>query len=288
MSRHDEATGVIHDIGYQHYSGPRLGRGHIARSMYVHSVRTAFGLGRSARTKFLPVGLFAMACVAAVILVVVNNLSPVPVLSYVGLAGTFSYAAAVFVAIVGPELVSRDLRNNLLSMYFSRPVTRTDYALTKLAALASAVFILVAGPMLILYLGAVFSGKYNFSGITDQTGHFLLGLLAAAIQAIVLAAIAVPLAALTGRRVFATGVIIALFLLTEPVYGVLSDIGGSTLSYLAGLINPSSLLNGVDRWLFGEGTVDVGQYGPVYGLVAVVVAAAGVGLSILRYRTVKA
>ena len=286
MSRHAE-TGVIHDIGYQHYSGPRLGRGYVARSMYVHSLRTAYGLGRSARTKFLPVGLFGLACVAGLILVVVNTLSPVPVISYVGAVGAFSYAAAVFVAVVGPELVSRDLRNNLLSMYFSRPMTRIDYALTKLAALATAVFVLLTGPVLIMYLGAVFSGKNGFTGFADQTGHFFLGLLAAAIHSIVLAALAVPLASLTGRRVFATGMIIALFLLTEPITGVLSKIGTGSLSDLAGLFNPSSLLNGVDRWLFGDGTVSVGSFGPVYGLVAVAVTAAGVGLSILRYRTVK-
>ena len=41
-------TGVIHDIGYQRYEGPRLGRGYSMRALYVHSVRSAYGLGRSA------------------------------------------------------------------------------------------------------------------------------------------------------------------------------------------------------------------------------------------------
>ena len=47
-------TGVIHDIGYQRYRGPRLGRGYAARSLYLHSLRTAFGLGRSAKAKVFP------------------------------------------------------------------------------------------------------------------------------------------------------------------------------------------------------------------------------------------
>ena len=39
-------TGVIHDIGYRRYTGPRLGRAQIARALYWHSLRSAFGIGR--------------------------------------------------------------------------------------------------------------------------------------------------------------------------------------------------------------------------------------------------
>ena len=42
-----QPAGVIHDIGYQRYTGPRLGRRYVAGSLYVHGLRTAFGLGRS-------------------------------------------------------------------------------------------------------------------------------------------------------------------------------------------------------------------------------------------------
>ena len=39
-------AGVIHDIGYQHYEGPRLGRAAIIRALGWHSLRSAFGIGR--------------------------------------------------------------------------------------------------------------------------------------------------------------------------------------------------------------------------------------------------
>ena len=65
MASVDNPAGVIHDIGYQRYTGPRLGRGYITRSLYVHSLRSAFGLGRSGKAKVFPfivVGLaFAVA-----------------------------------------------------------------------------------------------------------------------------------------------------------------------------------------------------------------------------------
>jgi ABC-2 type transport system permease protein len=283
-----ENTGVIHDIGYQRYDGPRLGRAYASRSLYVHSVRCAFGLGRSAWAKVLPVGLLAIACMAALVLVVVNTQLPVQVIDYVGIASTFTYATTVFVAIVAPELVSTDLRGNLLSLYLSRPLRRSDYALTKLAALATAVFVVLAAPMVILFLGMAFSTDDGISGVFSEAGGMLQGFLAAAIHAVVLAALALPFASLTARRVFATGMIIAVSLLTTPVSGALLSFSTGDAAYLAGLITPGNLLNGIDRWLFAGGTFDVGPYGPVYGLVAAAIVAVGTACTIWRYQKVKA
>ena len=42
-----EATGGgIYDLGYRHYTGPRLGRPHAVWAMYVQSLRSIFGIGR--------------------------------------------------------------------------------------------------------------------------------------------------------------------------------------------------------------------------------------------------
>src|SRR5260221_203070 len=53
-------TGVIHDIGYQTYDGPRFGRGKIAIALCWHSFRSAFGFGRGAKAKILPVFAFVI------------------------------------------------------------------------------------------------------------------------------------------------------------------------------------------------------------------------------------
>jgi ABC-2 type transport system permease protein len=282
-------TGVIHDIGYQHYEGPRLGRGYSMRSLYVHSVRSAFGLGRSAWAKLLPIGLLGFASMASLVLVVVNTQLPNPVIDYVGMASTFTYAATAFVAVVAPELVSVDLRSNLLQLYLSRPLRRSDYALTKLAALATAAFLLFAIPMLIMFLGMAFNTETGIGGVFDELGGFLLGLLAAAIHAALLAALGLPIASLSGRRVFATGMIIAVFLLTTPVSGALQAFGSGALADLGGLLDPSSLLNGVDQWLFGQsiGIVQTGDFGAVYALVTAALIALGTYLAVFRYKKVK-
>jgi ABC-2 type transport system permease protein len=282
-----ENTGVIHDIGYQRYEGPRLGRGYASRSLFIHTVRGAYGLGRSAWAKVLPFGLLSLACIAALVLVVVNTQIG-EVIDYVGIAATFTYAATVFVAIVAPELVSTDLRGNVLSLYLSRPLRRSDYALTKLAALATAVFVMLGAPMVILFLGMAFSTDDGLAGVLGEAGGLLQGFVAAAIHATVLAALALPFASLTGRRVFATGMIVAVSLLTAPISGAVMAFSQSDEAYLGWLINPVSMLNGVDRWLFEGGTVDVGPYGPVFGAVALAVVAAGTACTVWRYRKVKA
>ena len=48
-------AGVIHDLGYQRYDGPRLGRAQIVRALAWHSFRGAFGFGRGAKAKIIPV-----------------------------------------------------------------------------------------------------------------------------------------------------------------------------------------------------------------------------------------
>ena len=48
-----ERSGVIHDLGYRRYDGPRHGAATIARTLYVTGLRHAFGLGRSGRSKVL-------------------------------------------------------------------------------------------------------------------------------------------------------------------------------------------------------------------------------------------
>ncbi|GGS30518.1 ABC transporter permease [Actinokineospora fastidiosa] len=278
--------GVIHDIGYQRYAGPRLGPGYSARSLYVHSLRGAYGLGRSPWAKVLPIGLLGLASIAALILVIVNSQLPAPVIDYVGIASTFTFAATVFVAVVAPELVSVDLRTKLLQLYLSRPLSRSAYALTKVAALATATFLLFAIPMLVMFIGMAFGTDTGIGGVFDELGGLLLGLLAAVVHAALLAALGLPIASLSGRRVFATGMIIGVFLLTAPISAILRELDPGALGALAGLLDPTSLLNGVDTWLFGSdialGAID--GYGPVYGAVTLALIALGTACAVWRYR----
>ena len=62
---------------------------------------------------------------------------------------------AIFVAAQAPAVMSRDLRYRVISLYFSRPLGRSDYVQAKYAAMVTALFVLMALPLTILFLGAL-------------------------------------------------------------------------------------------------------------------------------------
>ena len=59
--------GVIHDLGYRGYDGPRLGRVQIVKALTWHSFRSAFGIGRGVKGKIVPVLTFIAMCLPALV-----------------------------------------------------------------------------------------------------------------------------------------------------------------------------------------------------------------------------
>ena len=283
-------TSVIHDIGYQRYQGPRLGRGYAVRSLYQHSMRAVFGIGRGAKAKIFPWLIIGIALAFALIAIAVRTLTDQQLVSYDGYANAMSYPVMMFLAIVAPELVSRDLRDKVLPLYFSRPLGRSDYALTKLAALASAVVLLLGVPQLLMYVGAVFSRDNDYlSGAWSELKDLWPGLASAGIYALVLSGLSLLIASLTSRRAFGAAGVVAVFLLSTPIVGILIAIGSPTMQKLAFLANPMTMVQGVQDWLFGkppgDGS-DIGGFGPVYGLSVAALIAVSVALLLVRYRKV--
>jgi ABC-2 type transport system permease protein len=289
MSEPAREPSVIHDIGYQRYAGPRLGRGHVVTAMYVHGLRAAFGFGRSAKAKIFPWLVVGITTLVAVILAAVRSQTGVQALNYIQFADAMSWLVIFFVAIVAPELVSRDLRAGVLPLYFSRPLRAADYVAAKLAALVSAVWLLLAGPQFVMFLGAAFTTKKGVSGVWNELLDLLPGWGYSLLWALVFAGIALLVASLTGKRAFAAGGIVAVFLMTTPVVVALAFLG-STWSELAGLASPTTLVGGVGAWIDpGDGNgIPIGRFGPVYAIEAVTLIAACLLLLLARYRKVAA
>ena len=279
---------VIHDIGYQRYTGPRLGRGAVLGAMYVHGVRSAFGFGRSAKSKIFPWLVFGITVLVAVILAAVRSQTGVVALNYVQFADAMSWLVILFVAIVAPELVSRDMRSGVLPLYFSRPLRALDYIGAKFLALATAVWMVLGIPQLIMFLGAAFTTKDGFSGVMTELGDVLPAWGYTAMWAVMFAAISLLVASLTGKRAFAAGGIVAVFLMTTPIVGVLSILPSETARELAGLASPMFLLQGISSWLIPGANTEfiVDRYGPVYVIAAITLIASCLLLLLARYRKV--
>jgi ABC-2 type transport system permease protein len=314
--------GVIHDIGYRRYTGRRLGRAQIIRALYWHSLRSAYGLGRGAKAKIVPVLAFVIMCLPAIVNAVAvarGNPRLVPYDTYANQLRVV--VMIIFIAAQAPELVSRDLRSHVLPLYFCRPLRRLDYPLAKLAAFIAACLALVEIPLVLLYLGTV-AQVHSGSAVWTQTRALIPGLLVGLMWAVLLAAIGLALASLSGRRAYATGSIAIYFFLTWILSGILiavternvvrtvtikppPGVSGSpgappgpfqghiitqvptTATHLSGLVSPFTTLDGVRQWLGGTspGPVPgVGGYGALYGAMLLVLLAASLGGLAARYR----
>jgi ABC-2 type transport system permease protein len=279
---------VIHDIGYQRYTGPRLGRGPVFGALYLHGLRAAFGLGRTAKAKIFPWLVVGIVALVAVIIAAVRTQTGFQALTYSTFADAMSWLIIFFVAVVAPELVSRDLRAGVLALYFSRPLSPGDYVGAKFASLVTAAWLLLGGPQLLMFLVAAFTTKTGMSGVWDEVLDVLPALAYSLLWALVFAAIGLLVASTTGKRAFAAGGIVAVFLMTTPVVGVLSILPSSSAQDLAGLASPMTLVGGIGAWLIdGPGTrQDVGSFGPVYAIEAATLILACVLLLLARYRKV--
>ncbi|MBU2668785.1 ABC transporter permease [Actinoplanes bogorensis] len=281
-------AGVIHDIGYQRYEGPRLGRSAMFGAIYQHGLRASFGLGRSAKAKIFPWLVVGIVLLVAVINAAVKAQANIILFDYFSFDDTLSWLVIFFVAIVAPELVSRDMRSGVLPLYFSRPLRAFDYIGAKFAALASAVFLLLGVPQFIMFLGGAFTTKNGASGVWNEFLDLLPGWGYSVLWALLFASISLLVASFTGKRAFAAGGIVAFFLMTAPVVGVLSILPSKTAQHLAGLANPMSLLTGVQSWLRGKTDLglDIGDFGVIYGIELFCLVTACVLLLLARYRKV--
>jgi ABC-2 type transport system permease protein len=281
-------AGVIHDIGYQRYEGVKLGRGALFGALFVHGIRAAFGLGRSAKAKIFPWLVAGIGLLIAVIDAGVKAKANITLFDYYQFDETMAILIVFFVAIIAPALVSRDLRAGVLPLYFSRPVRAADYVAAKVAALISAVWLLLGVPQLIIFLGSAFTTKTGMKGVWHEAGHLIPGWGYSVLWAVLFSAIGLLVASATGKQAFAAGGIVALFVVTTPIVGVLNILPSNKAHNLSGLASPESLVVGVSTWLRDDPKqgLDIGSFGPIYGIEFVCLVAALLLLLLARYRKV--
>ena len=290
-----QAAGVIHDLGYRGYDGPRLGRAQIVRALTWHSFRSAFGIGRGVKSKIVPLLAFVAMCLPALVNAFAVARGNQRLFGYDVYTPSLRVAVVtIFIAAQAPELVSRDLRSRVLPLYFCRPLRRGDYPLAKYLAMTAALLILIEVPLLVLYVGTIASVKGG-SAVWAQTRALIPGLGVGLMWAVLFAAIGLVLASLTGRRAYSTGIVAISCILTFFLALLLIDAEGGLKNptagaRVAGLFSPFTILDGVRVWLGGDQSnslvADPGGYGPLYGVVAVVLLAACLGGLAARYRKV--
>ena len=289
------AEGNIYDLGYQGYDGPRLGRSSVTLGLLRHTLASAYGIGRGGRAKVIPFGLGAMAVLPAVLAVGITALvsqsgagealgeaSPIRHDTYHGITVTL---VMLFCAAQAPELFGKDQRYNVLPLYFSRVLTRTDYAAARLGGLILAVFLVTVVPHLVLTLGEMLASD-PVTGLSDEAADIPRYLAVSALTSGLLAAIAAVIAAWVPRRAYATAAIIAVFLIPGIVVAVVQELAVSDLAQLLVFVSPGDIATGVNAAIFGvladSPAVAAADYPDWVYVVASAIGIAGSGALVVR------
>jgi ABC-2 type transport system permease protein len=295
--------GSIYDLGYQGYTGPRLGRRSAARALFGNTLRSAFGIGRSGRAKIAPLALGGLAVLPALLAVGIAALatqagagetfdrtSPVRYDTYHSLAITLYF---LFCAAQAPELFGRDQRFGVLPLYFSRALTRTDYALARIGGLFVALLIVDLLPQCILFVGRVLVASDPATGLANEASIVPRVLAQAFLTAGLLGGMSSLIASWTPRRAYATAAIIAVSIIPPVVVNLANSLSGGDVARLVILLSPADVLDGANAWIFGalsENPVvaTAGLPGIAYVAAGLVWVAATIALTIRRYQRVSA
>jgi hypothetical protein len=110
---------------------------------------------------------------------------------------------ALVVGIVAPPLIAQDVRSRAFLLYFSRPLTRIEYILGKMATVWVYLLSITAVPTLCLYVVGVFLSPQL--GVVQETWDLPLRIvLASAVLMVPTTALALAISSLTSESRYAT------------------------------------------------------------------------------------
>src|SRR5882724_10799383 len=145
-------------------------------------------------------------------------------------------AAFLFNCWVGPVLIAGDLTNGALPLFLSRPFSRADYVLGKLAVLGLLLSAVTWIPCLLLF--SLQSGLAMDGWIWSHLWMVIPIVLCSAIWILMLSLLSLAVSAWVKLRIVATGVIFITFFVPAGFGEMFNAIMGT---YWGGLLNFSSL-----------------------------------------------
>lgn len=252
--------GTVFDIGYRSYDGVREGRGRSRRAVFKDGVRIALGLGRGGRAKLLPwlfiVVLAGIGLILALIAGAAARLggpeAAANVPSHSDYYGIASIVLFVFAAVGAPELLCRDRREGTINLYLVRPLTGSDYIVSRWAAFLTVMLGAAWLPQIILLLGRAGGAPAPMAYLAANwldIPKFLLAGIAMTAYAVTLAMLT---ASFTTRRAYASVFLVGLFAITAPfTLGLAEEIGGKTGQWIS-MFSLTNIPVHVNDVIFGE------------------------------------
>ena len=165
-----------------------------------------------------------------------------------------AWPAYFVMLLVGPPLVSRDLRNNALPLYLCRPFSRTEYVLGKMSVLLILLSAITWVPQLLLFL---------FQSYLEGTTWFVENLhlasaifISSVVWILLLALLSQAVSALVKWRVIASAALLGIFFIPWVFGEVVNQM---FLTRWGSIISLGALMRNVTSGLFGTFVQASGQ-----------------------------
>jgi len=162
---------------------------------------------------------------------------------FVNFQGGFAFFV---VLLLGPPLVSRDLRNNALPLYLCRPFSRTEYVLGKMSVLLILLSAMTWVPQLLLFLfqASLEGGRWFIDNLWMASAI----LISSVFWILLLALLSQAVSSLVKWRVVASGALLGLFFVPS-IFG--EFINQIFLTRWGNLVSLGALTKNVTAGLFG-------------------------------------
>ena len=132
------------------------------------------------------------------------------------------FYAMLLILMVGPNLISQDLRFNALPLYFSRPLRRIDYFIGKLGVITSLLGMIVIVPSVVAYVfGVLFSS--DFSVIGDTFHLLFVSVVFGIIISVSCGMLILAMSSLSRNSRYVSAFWVAFVLVGSVIYGILSE-----------------------------------------------------------------
>jgi ABC-2 type transport system permease protein len=255
-------AGTVFDIGYQRYAGVREGRGRARRAVFKDGVRIALGLGRGPRAKVLPwffIGLMsAIGLVMALVAGAAERLGgpgaskQLNLPSHADFYGIASIILFLFASLVAPELLCRDRREGVINLYLVRPLTPSDYLVSRWGAFLVVTLGAAWLPQIILLFGLSAGDPAPLTYLNKHWLDIPRFLSAGVAMSVYITTLALLTASFTTRRAYASVFLIGLFAITTPfTAGLAKEIGGITGQWIS-MFSLTNIPVHVNDVIFGE------------------------------------
>ncbi len=162
---------------------------------------------------------------------------------FVNIQNSFAFLLAL---LIGPPLVSRDLRNNALPLYLCRPFSRTEYVIGKMSVLLILLSLVTWIPQLLLFFFQAYLEGFAWFKANAWIASSIV--IASLFWIMLLALLTQTISALVKWRVVASGALVALFLIPSAFGLFINEIFNTLWGNIISLI---AIINNVTAGLFG-------------------------------------